>query len=88
MKQRLETVKDCTYPWTWMMVASDGRIMPCCFATHELGNLNEASPEAIWNGPIAVDLRASIKRNEVHSICKGAICKFVQNMKIAGSDRN
>ncbi len=86
MKQRLETVKDCTYPWTWMMVASDGRVMPCCFAKHELGNLNEASAEAIWNGPVAVELRASIKRNAVHSICNGAICKFVQNMKKAELD--
>lgn len=75
-----ETVKDCNYPWTWMMLTSDGRVLPCCYAKRELGNLNEASAEAIWNGPVAVELRAFIKRNEVHPVCAGAVCKYVQNM--------
>jgi hypothetical protein len=64
-----------------MFVLADGLVMPCCYAQRELGNLKDASLEEIWNGPVAVELRAFIKRNEVHPVCDGAICKFVQNMK-------
>ncbi len=74
-----ETVKDCHYPWTWMTVASDGRVMPCCYANKPLGNLNEDSAEAIWNGRLAVQLREFIKRDKIHPICEGAVCKFVRN---------
>jgi len=66
-----------------MTVASDGRVMPCCYASKPLGNLNEASAEEIWNGRAAVQLREFIKRNEIHPICDGAVCKFVLNMKAA-----
>lgn len=68
-----------------MMLTSDGRVLPCCYAKRELGNLNEASAEAIWNGPVAVELRAFIKRNEVHPVCAGAVCKYVQNMSKPGA---
>jgi MoaA/NifB/PqqE/SkfB family radical SAM enzyme len=88
VEKRTETVKDCHYPWTWMHVAADGSVKPCCFARGELGNLfNEPDADAIWNGPIAVELRAFIKRNEVHPVCRGAICKFVQNMEKAEAFR-
>ncbi len=60
---------------------ADGQVTPCCYARRELGNLKDASLEEIWNGPVAVELRAFIKRNEVHPVCDGAICKFVQNMQ-------
>lgn len=78
--QRLETVKDCHYPWTWAMVTADGAVKPCCFAPGALGNLNEATPDAIWNGPLAVELRGYIRDNRIHPVCAGAPCKFVQNM--------
>ena len=38
-----ETVKDCDYPWTWMMVTADGAVKPCCFASLPLGNLHDAA---------------------------------------------
>ncbi len=64
-----------------MLLAADGSVKPCCFATQDLGNLNEATAEEIWNGPRIVELRAFIKHNKIHPVCDGAICKFVQNMK-------
>jgi radical SAM protein with 4Fe4S-binding SPASM domain len=79
----METVKDCHYPWTWMMVTADGNVRPCCFASGSLGNLNSASAEDIWNGSVAVELRKFIVKNKVHKICVNAPCKFVQNMKLA-----
>ena len=76
----METVKDCHYPWTWMMVTSDGAARPCCFATGDLGNLHAQPVEEIWNGPMAVELRQFVLQNRVHKICGNAACKFVQNM--------
>lgn len=73
-----ETVKDCHYPWTWMLVTADGEAKPCCFAPGHLGNLYESSVEGIWNGPEAIELRSYIKTDRIHPICAGAPCKFVQ----------
>ena len=82
-----ETVKDCHYPWTWLHLTSDGAVKPCCFAAREIGNLSEAADvEEIWNGAIAMELRAFVRRNEIHPICEGAPCKFVQNMSASKSD--
>jgi hypothetical protein len=75
----LETTKNCHYPWTWMMVTADGLVTPCCFASGHLGSLHEATAEAIWNGPIAMELRQFIKADKIHPVCAGAPCKFVQN---------
>jgi MoaA/NifB/PqqE/SkfB family radical SAM enzyme len=84
-----ETVKDCHYPWTWLLLTTDGAVRPCCFAPGEIGNLSDAADvEEIWNGPVAIALRAPIKRDEIHPVCKGAFCKFVQNMGAAKSDSN
>jgi MoaA/NifB/PqqE/SkfB family radical SAM enzyme len=76
----METVKDCHYPWTWMMVTSDGRARPCCFSTGSLGDLHTQEPEQIWNGKIAIELREYVLQDRIHPICANAACKFVQNM--------
>lgn len=82
-----ETVKDCRYPWTWMMVTADGAVKPCCFASMSMGNLHEASVDQVWNGALAIELRRFIKADKIHPICAGAPCKFVQNMQAAGVDK-
>jgi MoaA/NifB/PqqE/SkfB family radical SAM enzyme len=76
-----ETVKDCHYPWTWMMVTADGGVKPCCFAPGTLGNVVSSTPDEVWNGPVAIELRSFIRDNRVHPVCAGAPCKFVQNMQ-------
>lgn len=75
-----KTVKDCHYPWTWMLVAADGSVRPCCYAIGQLGNLHEYSAEIIWNGAITMELRSYIKNDRIHPICSEAPCAFVQNM--------
>jgi len=75
-----ETVKDCTYPWTWMFVLANGAVKPCCFCRGNLGNLRKASADAIWNGDVAIELRTFIKANKVHAMCENAPCVYVQNM--------
>lgn len=63
------------------MLTADGIVKPCCFAPGNIGNLHEASAEAIWNGERALELRRFIKDNRIHPICADAPCKFVQNMR-------
>ena len=72
-----KTVKDCHYPWTWMMITASGDVTPCCFASGRLGNLHQATAEQIWNGPVAVELRSFIKADQIHPICANAPCIFV-----------
>ena len=82
-----ETVKDCNYPWTWMMVTASGAVRPCCFCQTDLGNLNTASVDAIWNGARAMELRAFIKADKIHPMCQNAPCKYVQNMLVQKRER-
>lgn len=78
-------IRECRYPWTWLHMFSDGSVKPCCFATGELGNLSKVPDvQAIWNGPIAVQLRAYIKQNRIHPVCAGAVCKYVQGRRDGG----
>jgi len=76
----VETVKDCHYPWTWMVVTADGNVKPCCFAPGVLGNLHDSTADQVWNGPLAMELRVYIKEDRIHPVCAGAPCKFIQNM--------
>ena len=78
----VETVKDCHYPWTWMMVTADGAVKPCCFSSASLGNLHDNDIDQVWNGATAIELRKYIKANRIHQVCAGAPCKYVQNMQI------
>ena len=68
-----------------MMVTADGNVTPCCFSGKSLGNLNEATADAIWNGELAMELRTFIKADRIHPICAGAPCKFVQNSEAIAS---
>jgi MoaA/NifB/PqqE/SkfB family radical SAM enzyme len=71
-------IRDCHYPWTWMMVTADGAVKPCCFAPGVLGHIGEHTADEVWNGPVAIELRSHIRDNKVHPVCAGAPCKFVQ----------
>lgn len=75
----METTKDCHHPWTWMMVSADANVRPCCWAPGILGNLHQASPEAIWNGELAQELRKTILADQIHPICANSPCAYVQN---------
>jgi len=77
--EAVETVKDCHHPWTWMMVAADGNVKPCCWAPGNLGNLYKDDPDEVWNGKLAQELRQAILDNKIHPICARSPCKYVQN---------
>ena len=43
-----------------------------------VGNRTQASADAVWNGPVAIELRSYIRDDKVHPVCAGAPCKYVQ----------
>ena len=77
------SVKDCTYPWEWAVVTSDGDMRPCCFSGGRVGNLNEVDFASAWNGEAMQTLRGDILANRVNALCEGAACKYVQQTRVA-----
>lgn len=80
--KQAQTVKDCQYPWTWMMVSADGNVKPCCWAPGNLGNLYQASADEVWNGKVAQELRQAVLNDQVHPICAKSPCVYVQNTPV------
>lgn len=69
--------RDCSSPWNWMLIRTNGDVYPCCFGTGRLGTIRDSDPLAIWNGETAVALRRRLLANEVHPVCSHGVCKFV-----------
>lgn len=69
--------KECSSPWNWMLVGTNGDIKPCCFGPGVLGNLNERTALEIWNGQPAVRLRTTLLDNRIDRLCSGGVCRFV-----------
>jgi len=64
----------CNAPWVSAVIESDGTVRPCFFHK-SLGNLNEQSLEAIINGPLASDFRASLDIPN-NAICNRCVCSL------------
>jgi radical SAM protein with 4Fe4S-binding SPASM domain len=57
---KLPRLHPCKYLWQSLVIAWDGRVVPCCYdydAKMVLGNLRENTLAEIWNGPAYVALR-------------------------------
>ena len=71
----------CPWPWYTMTVNWDGGVAPCCRTTGDkwdLGNVKQASVEAIWRGENYRRLREIVATQQVppgyeHIVC--ASCK-------------
>jgi MoaA/NifB/PqqE/SkfB family radical SAM enzyme len=72
------SVKNCTLPWSWLVLDEDGNSRPCCQATGTVGRLEDQSVEEIWNGSQMVKLRGDIKAGKIPEACAGSVCSFVQ----------
>ena len=72
------SVKNCMFPWHWLIVTHEGDLLPCGHGSKPVGNLREQSAEEIWNGPVMQGLRASLLAGEVHAVCRSTDCPYQQ----------
>lgn len=60
----------CHRPWTGFEVYDHvGNIRPCCWGKVNCGNINDSSPEKIWNGPGYRFYRECMISGDLESIC-------------------
>lgn len=63
----------CFYMWDSVVIAWDGRVVPCCFdydATMDLGSLRTQTLREIWNGPAYLALReAELAGQNTNKLC-------------------
>ena len=81
MDEPRDFLKRCPHPWTTLQVLSNGEARMCCWANFAIGSVKTSSIEEIWNCQVAKDVRACVANGKVHPMCKGAACKFIQDMK-------
>lgn len=74
----LLSVRNCIYPWHWMLVTDGGEILPCGHGSKAVGNLRLQSAEEIWNGHTLREVRAAILSGEVHDVCRSSDCPYQQ----------
>lgn len=68
------SVRNCTYPWHWMIVTDQGDVLPCGHGSKPVGNVREQTPAEIWNGETMQALRSSILKGRVHAVCQSSDC--------------
>jgi len=73
------SVRECVFPWHWSVITTQGEVMPCSHGSRPVGHLGDNSLDEIWNGDRMQDLRASILRGEVHSLCESSGCPYQQD---------
>jgi radical SAM protein with 4Fe4S-binding SPASM domain len=70
----------CTFPWYALVVFWNGNVSPCpqdFFNNLHLGNVTEASLQAIWHGPPLVAIREKMKRKTYHDLNPCATCDLL-----------
>jgi MoaA/NifB/PqqE/SkfB family radical SAM enzyme len=64
----------CDWPWRGAYLSYQGLAMPCCMvATPDrvnFGNMVEAGPDAVWNGPDYERFRARLESDTPPAICR------------------
>jgi MoaA/NifB/PqqE/SkfB family radical SAM enzyme len=72
------SVRNCLYPWHWMIVTHEGDVLPCGHGSKPVGNLRERTADEIWNGPVMQALRAHLLVGRVHPVCRSTDCPHQQ----------
>ncbi|HUV46577.1 MAG TPA: radical SAM protein [Candidatus Bathyarchaeia archaeon] len=73
IKNRSSKPLYCLSPWRTFLVSWQGEVYPCCLDTNcrfKLGNIKNQSFQAIWNGPVWQNLRASFKKRRLKPLCR------------------
>jgi MoaA/NifB/PqqE/SkfB family radical SAM enzyme len=60
----------CLYPFLHARVSFSGKVYFCPFIRVEVGDLAEASLEAIWNGPKYVEMRRRLLEHGIFPVCR------------------
>lgn len=60
----------CADPWTKLLVDVDGKASLCCAGPTVVGNLFEQDFDALWNGPFAQRLRATVNTPAQPDYCR------------------
>ena len=65
-------IRQCPLPWWDTYIDVDGAVRPCCaWPVHDpMGNLNEQSFEAIWNGEKYRELRRRVNTPDMPDPCR------------------
>lgn len=71
-------MKYCERPFKHVYIMPNGNVFLCSWTTKPIGNLLEQSLEEIWNGPIAEEIRESVRDNSFR-YCKTTGCPFCEN---------
>jgi MoaA/NifB/PqqE/SkfB family radical SAM enzyme len=73
---RGKTLMDkCVYPWTFLVVDTDGDVRPCCWAGVSFGNLAEKPFDEVWNGAAVQRMRREFLNNRIPEYCRGKHCR-------------
>jgi radical SAM protein with 4Fe4S-binding SPASM domain len=68
-------VEKCRYPWSSILIDTDGDVRPCCWAGSSHGNLNEKSFDEIWNGKAVQEMRRDFLADHVPEGCRKKHCR-------------
>jgi MoaA/NifB/PqqE/SkfB family radical SAM enzyme len=73
----------CTRPFEWLEIHPDGSVFLCCPAwlKRPIGNLLQQNIEAIWNGPVAREIRKSVLNGSFHN-CSRKRCPHLANSSL------
>ena len=74
----LVSVRNCMYPWHWMIITHEGEVLPCGHGSKPVGDLRTHTADEIWNGPVMQQLRASLFVGRVHAVCRSTDCPYQQ----------
>ncbi len=67
----------CDVPWFGTaIVMSDGTVNFCCHSNGVAGNINEASFEDVWNGPVMREIRRELAAQRLPVLCQTSSCPF------------
>jgi MoaA/NifB/PqqE/SkfB family radical SAM enzyme len=68
-------IDKCAYPWTFLIVDTDGDVRPCCWTGLSYGNLAEKTFDQVWNGDAAQQMRRDFLSGAIPAACHGRHCR-------------
>ncbi len=74
-----ELYRSCLFPWINAHITSDGMFSPCHYIMYSGGleSMEGKSFMEVWNSSDMQAIRQAIKKGEVHTKCRQAMCQLV-----------